>query len=113
MRFLNAVANQRQEGVTCESDVSLNNISEIVLNLQSNNKARELKDVTKYEVVYFDLETTGLKSTDEICQVNRKKILYATRTIVDYFNLCNCHPRFARTTNFAIIKSISSTVCHL
>ena len=115
MRSLNAVANQRQEGVTYESGVSLNNISEITLNVQSNKEARELKDVTKYEVVYFDIETTGLKSTDEICQVNRKKTIfvYNTRGLVDCFNLYNCHTRFARATNFAIVKSISSTVYHL
>ncbi|XP_024892136.1 uncharacterized protein LOC112467665, partial [Temnothorax curvispinosus] len=68
-RSIATASRQRQEGLTYESGVSCYNVSDLF-----ENTPRAMNDPNNFEndnyrIVYFDLETTGLRSTDQICQI--------------------------------------------
>ena len=69
-RSSKAAAAKCKEGVTCESGVALNDVSESIPKALSNSQNSVSQDLgNNCKIVIFDLETTGLSQYDEICQV--------------------------------------------
>lgn len=92
-RSSRTAAASRKEGVTYESGVALDDISDLICNSIAEDIGpvidEDLSNDSK--IIIFDLETTGLSTSDEICQVI---IGYNTFTIIDYniihFCLIDC-----------------------
>ena len=69
LRSSKTAAASRKEGLTYESGISFVDVSAPLCNLASQNCNNMPQNMSNCKIILFDLETTGLSRTDEICQV--------------------------------------------
>ncbi|XP_074109965.1 uncharacterized protein LOC141534487 [Cotesia typhae] len=69
---------ERKEGTSYQTECDLDGLSELIKNFTDVN---ENSDLMECELVIFDLETTGISNSDEICQISAS---YKTKTFNVY-----------------------------
>lgn len=69
-RSSQSTSNQRREGTTYQSDIGLSSMLDIPIERVPTVPVKSnAEKVKKFKLVFFDTETTGLSTKDEIIQV--------------------------------------------
>uniref|UniRef100_A0ABD2X083 Exonuclease domain-containing protein n=1 Tax=Trichogramma kaykai TaxID=54128 RepID=A0ABD2X083_9HYME len=64
-------SSQRKEGITYESNIGLSGVLDIPLDCSTASSSMniQVQEPDNFKLVYFDVETTGLSNSDQICQI--------------------------------------------